>query len=86
MFCVNISNLKTHESFIEGVILCTSKNRTEVWDLVGDREDASFFISGSTNCLVKIWDPSLRGSELRATLQGHTGSGFNFFALFCAGA
>jgi len=22
---------------------------------------------------VKIWDPSLRGSELRATLKGHTG-------------
>lgn len=24
----------------------------EVWDLVGDREDAGFFISGSTDCLV----------------------------------
>lgn len=23
---------------------------------------------------VKIWDPSLRGSELRATLKGHSGS------------
>jgi len=21
---------------------------------------------------IKIWDPSLRGSELRATLKGHT--------------
>ena len=46
--------------------------RREVWDLVGDREDAGFFISGSTDCLVKIWDPTLRGSELRATLKGHT--------------
>lgn len=46
--------------------------RKEVWDLFGDREDAGFFISGSTDCLVKIWDPSLRGSELRATLKGHT--------------
>ncbi|KAF5730372.1 putative F-box and wd40 domain protein [Tripterygium wilfordii] len=46
--------------------------RREVWDLVGDREDAGFFISGSTDCLVKIWDPSIRGSELRATLKGHT--------------
>ncbi|XP_031479261.1 DENN domain and WD repeat-containing protein SCD1 isoform X2 [Nymphaea colorata] len=46
--------------------------RRDVWDLVGDREDAGFFISGSTDCLVKIWDPSLRGSELKATLQGHT--------------
>ncbi|XP_010265189.1 PREDICTED: DENN domain and WD repeat-containing protein SCD1 isoform X2 [Nelumbo nucifera] len=48
--------------------------RREVWDLVGDREDAGFFISGSTDCTVKIWDPSLRGSELRATLKGHTGA------------
>ncbi|KAI4324639.1 hypothetical protein MLD38_030108 [Melastoma candidum] len=48
--------------------------RREVWDLVGDREDAGFFISGSTDCLVKIWDPSLRGSELKATLKGHTGA------------
>ncbi|KAK1307831.1 U-box domain-containing protein 72 [Acorus calamus] len=44
----------------------------EVWDLVGDREDAGLFISGSTDCTVKVWDPSLRGSELRATLKGHT--------------
>ncbi|KAL1554784.1 Scytalone dehydratase [Salvia divinorum] len=47
-------------------------NKREVWDLVGDREDAGFFISGSTDCTVKIWDPSFRGSELRATLKGHT--------------
>ncbi|KAK8954061.1 Protein SUPPRESSOR OF PHYA-105 1 [Platanthera zijinensis] len=46
--------------------------RREVWDLVGDREDAGFFISGSIDCTVKIWDPTLRGSELRATLKGHT--------------
>lgn len=46
--------------------------RREVWDLVGDREDAGFFISGSTDCTVKLWDPSIRGSELRATLKGHT--------------
>ncbi|KAJ4959695.1 hypothetical protein NE237_019605 [Protea cynaroides] len=48
--------------------------RREVWDLVGDREDAGFFISGSTDCTVKIWDPSMRGSELRATLKGHSSS------------
>ncbi|KAK8968559.1 hypothetical protein KSP40_PGU000267 [Platanthera guangdongensis] len=46
--------------------------RREVWDLVGDREDAGFLISGSTDCTVKIWDPTLRGSELRETLKGHT--------------
>ncbi|KAF9592710.1 hypothetical protein IFM89_016942 [Coptis chinensis] len=51
---------------------CVTKR--EVWDLVGDREDAGFFISGSTDCMVKIWDPTLRGSELRATLRGHTGT------------
>ena len=28
--------------------------RREVYDLVGDREDAGFFISGSTDCLVGI--------------------------------
>ncbi|KAL0342397.1 UNVERIFIED_CONTAM: DENN domain and WD repeat-containing protein SCD1 [Sesamum calycinum] len=49
---------------------CVTKR--EVWDLVGDRDDAGFFISGSTDCTVKIWDPSLRGSELRATLNGHS--------------
>lgn len=32
------------------------------------------FICYSTNVQVKIWDPSLRGSELKATLKGHTGS------------
>ncbi|KAL2479077.1 DENN domain and WD repeat-containing protein SCD1 [Forsythia ovata] len=37
-----------------------------------DREDAGFLISGSTDCTVRIWDPSIRGSELRATLKGHT--------------
>jgi hypothetical protein len=28
--------------------------RKEVWDLVGDREDAGFFISGSTDCTVSL--------------------------------
>ncbi len=28
--------------------------RREVWDLVGDREDAGFFISGSTDCSVSV--------------------------------
>lgn len=28
--------------------------RREVWDLVGDREDAGFFISGSTDCTVSL--------------------------------
>ncbi|XP_057951943.1 DENN domain and WD repeat-containing protein SCD1 isoform X2 [Malania oleifera] len=61
--------LRAHSGAVTALHCVT---RREVWDLVGDREDAGFFISGSTDCLVKIWDPSLRGSELRATLKGHT--------------
>ncbi|KNA06482.1 hypothetical protein SOVF_180550 isoform A [Spinacia oleracea] len=67
----NVRVLRGHNGAITALHCVT---RREVWDLVGDREDAGFFISGSTDCLVKIWDPSLRGSELRATLQGHTGA------------
>ncbi|KAL2934077.1 DENN domain and WD repeat-containing protein SCD1, partial [Bienertia sinuspersici] len=67
----NVRILRGHNGAVTALHCVTRK---EVWDLVGDREDAGFFISGSTDCLVKIWDPSLRGSELRATLQGHTGT------------
>ncbi|KAM7266773.1 hypothetical protein ACFE04_008939 [Oxalis oulophora] len=65
----NVRVLRGHSGAVTALHCVT---RREVWDLVGDREDAGFFISGSTDCLVKIWDPSLRGSELRATLEGHT--------------
>ncbi|XP_027344371.1 DENN domain and WD repeat-containing protein SCD1 isoform X4 [Abrus precatorius] len=64
----NVRILRGHNGAITA-LHCVTKR--EVWDLVGDREDAGFFISGSTDCSVKIWDPSLRGSELRATLKGH---------------
>ncbi|KAG7599890.1 WD40 repeat [Arabidopsis suecica] len=67
----NVRVLKGHGGAVTAL---HSVTRREVCDLVGDREDAGFFISGSTDCLVKIWDPSLRGSELRATLKGHTGT------------
>ncbi|KAL0803806.1 hypothetical protein Bca101_096296 [Brassica carinata] len=76
----NVRVLKGHSGAVTAL---HSVTRREVYDLVGDREDAGFFISGSTDCLVglktiayrvKIWDPSLRGSELRATLKGHTGT------------
>lgn len=33
---------------------CVTKR--EVWDLVGDRDDAGFFISGSTDCTVSFYD------------------------------
>ncbi|KAL5227562.1 hypothetical protein ABZP36_015827 [Zizania latifolia] len=65
----NMRTLRGHTGAITALHCVTRK---EVWDLVGDREDAGFFISGSTDCTVKIWDPSLRGSELQATLKGHT--------------
>ncbi|OAY75391.1 DENN domain and WD repeat-containing protein SCD1 [Ananas comosus] len=65
----SIRTLRGHTGAITALHCVT---RREVWDLVGDREDAGFFISGSTDCLVKVWDPSMRGSELRATLRGHT--------------
>ncbi|KAI5382926.1 Scytalone dehydratase, variant 3 [Lathyrus oleraceus] len=65
----NVRMLRGHNGAVTA-LHCVTKR--EVWDLVGDREDAGFFISGSTDCSVKIWDPSLRGSELRATLKGHT--------------
>ncbi|KDP20097.1 hypothetical protein JCGZ_05866 [Jatropha curcas] len=65
----NVRVLRGHSGAITALHCVT---RREVWDLVGDREDAGFFISGSTDCMVKIWDPSIRGSELRATLKGHS--------------
>lgn len=65
----SVRTLRGHSGAVTALHCVT---RREVWDLVGDREDAGFFISGSTDCTIKIWDPSLRGSELRATLKGHT--------------
>ncbi|KAK1421272.1 hypothetical protein QVD17_23469 [Tagetes erecta] len=65
----SIRTLRGHSGAITALHCVTQR---EVWDLVGDREDAGFFISGSTDCTIKIWDPSLRGNELRATLKGHT--------------
>ncbi|XP_068307994.1 DENN domain and WD repeat-containing protein SCD1-like [Pyrus communis] len=65
----NVRLLRGHSGSVTA-LHCVTKR--EVWDLVGDREDAGFFISGSTDSTVKIWDPSFRGNELRATLKGHT--------------
>ncbi|CAI9113596.1 OLC1v1014226C1 [Oldenlandia corymbosa var. corymbosa] len=65
----SVRTLRGHTGAVTALHCVT---RREVWDLIGDREDAGFFISGSTDCTIKIWDPSMRGSELRATLKGHT--------------
>ncbi|WVY98970.1 hypothetical protein V8G54_031121, partial [Vigna mungo] len=45
----NVRTLRGHNGAITA-LHCVTKR--EVWDLVGDREDAGFFISGSTDCSV----------------------------------
>ena len=47
----NVRVLKGHSGAVTAL---HSVTRREVYDLVGDREDAGFFISGSTDCLVGI--------------------------------
>lgn len=47
----NVRVLRGHSGAITALHCVT---RREVWDLVGDREDAGFFISGSTDCLVSL--------------------------------
>lgn len=45
----SIRVLRGHNGAVSA-LHCVTKR--EVWDLVGDREDAGFFISGSTDCSV----------------------------------
>lgn len=45
----NVRILRGHSGAVTA-LHCVTKR--EVWDLVGDREDAGFFISGSTDCMV----------------------------------
>ena len=45
----NVRILRGHSGAVTALHCVT---RREVWDLVGDREDAGFFISGSTDCMV----------------------------------
>lgn len=47
----NIRLLRGHTGAVTA-LHCVTKR--EVWDLVGDREDAGFFISGSTDCTVRF--------------------------------
>ena len=49
----SIRTLRGHSGAVTA-IHCVTKR--EVWDLVGDREDAGFFISGSTDCTVQIYE------------------------------
>jgi hypothetical protein len=48
----NIRTLRGHTGAITALHCVT---RREVWDLVGDREDAGFFISGSIDCSVSLF-------------------------------
>lgn len=45
----SIRTLRGHSGAITALHCVTQR---EVWDLVGNREDAGFFISGSTDCTV----------------------------------
>lgn len=45
----SVRTLRGHTGAVTALHCVT---RREVWDLVGDREDAGFFISGSTDCTV----------------------------------
>ena len=47
----SVRMLRGHNGAITA-LHCVTKR--EVWDLVGDREDAGFFISGSTDCSVSV--------------------------------
>lgn len=47
----NIRMLRGHSGAITALHCITKR---EVWDLVGDRDDAGFFISGSTDCTVRF--------------------------------
>uniref|UniRef100_A0A0E0FNF4 UDENN domain-containing protein n=1 Tax=Oryza nivara TaxID=4536 RepID=A0A0E0FNF4_ORYNI len=47
----NMRTLRGHTGAITALHCVTRK---EVWDLVGDREDAGFFISGSTDCTLLV--------------------------------
>lgn len=49
----SIRTLRGHSGAVTA-LHCVTKR--EVWDLVGDREDAGFFISGSTDCTVQIYE------------------------------
>ena len=51
----SVRTLRGHTGVVTALHCVTSR---EVWDLIGDREDAGFFISGSTDCTVMItWLP-----------------------------
>eukprot|EP00249_Psilotum_nudum_P015442 c25331_g1_i1 orf=837-3629(-) len=64
-----VRTLRGHKGSVTALHAVT---KAEMGDVYSDYEDTGHFISGSVDCTVRIWDPNARGSELQATLQGHT--------------
>lgn len=68
------SSVRTLRGHKAAVTVLHAVTKAETGDGGVDNDDVGYFISGSADCTVKVWDPSLRGSELQATLKGHTGA------------
>lgn len=64
----SIRMLRGHTGAVT-TIHCVTKR--EVWDLVGDREDAGFFISGSTDTTVRYHN-DLKYYVMKLSIQGHS--------------
>lgn len=52
--------------------------RREVWDLVGDREDAGFFISGSTDCTVSWWSCAINMKHYKIVEKNFVAKGIQY--------
>ncbi|KAI5083987.1 hypothetical protein GOP47_0000156 [Adiantum capillus-veneris] len=68
------SSVRTLRGHKAAVTVLHAVTKAECGEHGVDHDDTGHFISGSADCTVKVWDPSQRGSELRATLKGHTRS------------
>eukprot|EP00250_Pteridium_aquilinum_P022196 c25321_g4_i1 orf=296-3940(-) len=66
-----VRTLRGHKA---AVTVLHAVTKAECRDYGVDNDEVGHFISGSADCTVKVWDPSQRGSELRATFKGHTGT------------
>ncbi|MCO5552882.1 hypothetical protein L7F22_006401 [Adiantum nelumboides] len=66
------SSVRTLRGHKAAVTVLHAVTKAECGEHGVDHDDSGQFISGSADCTVKVWDPAQRGSELRATLKGHT--------------
>lgn len=67
----SVRTLRGHKAAVTALHAVT---KAECGDNGVDNDEVGHFISGSADCTVKVWNPSQRGSELQATLKGHTGA------------